>query len=41
MAELEAEVGKLLRHKGLTLGVVESATGGLPTAMKSRLKYSG
>jgi len=26
---LEAEVGKLLRRKGLTLGVVESASGGL------------
>lgn len=26
---LEEEVGKLLRQKGLTLGVVESATGGL------------
>ena len=29
MAELEEEVGRLLRQKGLTLGVVESATGGL------------
>jgi nicotinamide-nucleotide amidase len=29
MASLEQEVGKLLRHKGLTLGLVESATGGL------------
>ena len=29
MTSLEQEVGKLLRHKGLTLGVVESATGGL------------
>lgn len=29
MANLEEEVGKLLRQKGLTLGVVESATGGL------------
>jgi nicotinamide-nucleotide amidase len=29
MASLEEEVGKLLRQKGLTLGVVESATGGL------------
>jgi len=26
---LEEEIGKLLRRKGLTLGVVESATGGL------------
>ena len=26
---LEAEIGELLRRKGLTLGVVESATGGL------------
>ncbi len=26
---LEQEVGKLLREKGLTVGVVESATGGL------------
>jgi PncC family amidohydrolase len=29
MASLEQEVGDLLRRKGLTLGVVESATGGL------------
>jgi nicotinamide-nucleotide amidase len=29
MAGLEYEIGELLRHKGLTLGVVESATGGL------------
>jgi len=29
MASLDEEVGKLLRQKGLTLGVVESATGGL------------
>jgi PncC family amidohydrolase len=29
MAELEKEIGDLLRRKGLTLGVVESATGGL------------
>ncbi len=29
MARLEEEVGNLLRQKGLTLGVVESATGGL------------
>jgi nicotinamide-nucleotide amidase len=29
MAGLEQEVGNLLRHQGLTLGVVESATGGL------------
>ena len=29
MANLEEEVGELLRQKGLTLGVVESATGGL------------
>ncbi len=29
MASLEQEVGNLLRQKGLTLGVVESATGGL------------
>ncbi len=29
MANLEQEVGELLRQKGLTLGVVESATGGL------------
>ena len=29
MAGLEQEVGNLLRQKGLTLGVVESATGGL------------
>ena len=29
MVRLEQEVGNLLRQKGLTLGVVESATGGL------------
>ena len=29
MANLEREIGELLRQKGLTLGVVESATGGL------------
>jgi len=29
MVGLEEEVGELLRQKGLTLGVVESATGGL------------
>ncbi len=29
MSSLEQEVGDLLRQKGLTLGVVESATGGL------------
>jgi len=29
MTNLEQEVGNLLRQKGLTLGVVESATGGL------------
>jgi len=29
MANLAQEVGNLLRQKGLTLGVVESATGGL------------
>jgi len=29
MASLEKEIGDLLRQKGLTLGVVESATGGL------------
>ncbi len=29
MAGLEREIGDLLRNKGLTLGVVESATGGL------------
>ena len=29
MANLEQEIGDLLRRKGLTLGVVESATGGL------------
>lgn len=28
-ADLAQEIGELLRHKGLTLGVVESATGGL------------
>ncbi len=29
MTDLEQEVGNLLRQKGLTLGIVESATGGL------------
>jgi nicotinamide-nucleotide amidase len=29
MGSIEQDVGKLLRQKGLTLGVVESATGGL------------
>ena len=29
MVSVAQEIGKLLRHKGLTLGVVESATGGL------------
>jgi nicotinamide-nucleotide amidase len=29
MASVEEEIGKLLREKGLTLGAVESATGGL------------
>ncbi len=29
MVKLEQEIGNLLRQKGLTLGVVESATGGL------------
>ena len=29
MTSLEQEIGNLLRQKGLTLGVVESATGGL------------
>lgn len=29
MASLEQEIGDLLRRKGLTLGAVESATGGL------------
>jgi len=29
MSSLEKEVGNLLRQRGLTLGVVESATGGL------------
>jgi len=29
MASLEQEVGKLLRQNGLTLGIIESATGGL------------
>lgn len=29
MTSLEAEIGNLLRDKGLTLGVIESATGGL------------
>lgn len=29
MVALEKEIGDLLRHKGLTLGTVESATGGL------------
>ncbi len=29
MASIEQDVGNLLRQKGLTLGIVESATGGL------------
>ena len=29
MASLEGKIGEMLRQKGLTLGVVESATGGL------------
>ncbi len=29
MSDLEQEIGNLLRQKGLTLGIVESATGGL------------
>jgi PncC family amidohydrolase len=29
MAAIEKEIGDLLRHRGLTLGAVESATGGL------------
>jgi PncC family amidohydrolase len=29
MPDLERETGELLREKGLTLGIVESATGGL------------
>ena len=29
MANLEPEIGSLIRQKGLTLGIVESATGGL------------
>jgi len=29
MSSIEQEIGNLLRRKGLTLGVVESATGGL------------
>ena len=29
MAALEQEIGRLLRQRGMTLGVVESATGGL------------
>ncbi len=33
MAGIEAEIGKLLREKGLTLGAVESATGGLISHM--------
>ena len=33
MAGLEQEVGDLLREKGLTLGLVESATGGLLSHM--------
>ena len=33
MVSLEQEVGNLLRHKGLTLGIIESATGGLISHM--------
>jgi PncC family amidohydrolase len=41
MAELEAEVGKLLGQKGLTLGVVESATGGLISHRITNVPGSG
>ena len=33
MATIEKEIGELLRQKGLTLGTVESATGGLISHM--------
>ena len=40
MAGLEAEIGDLLRNKGLTLGVVESATGGLISHMITNIPGS-
>ena len=40
MARLEQEVGELLRKKGLTLGVVESATGGLLSHLITNAPHS-
>ena len=40
MASLEQEVAKLLREQGLTLGVVESATGGLLSHLITNLPGS-
>jgi nicotinamide-nucleotide amidase len=40
MASLEQKVGDLLRRKGLTLGVVESATGGLISHLLTNISGS-
>ncbi|HEY93156.1 MAG TPA: CinA family protein [Dehalococcoidia bacterium] len=40
MASLEQEIGNLLRQKGLTLGVVESATGGLLSHLITNIRGS-
>ena len=40
MASLEQEIGSLLRQKGLTLGAVESATGGLISHMITNIPGS-
>jgi nicotinamide-nucleotide amidase len=40
MTRLEQEVGELLRKKGLTLGVVESATGGLLSHLITNVPHS-
>jgi len=40
MADLEQEVGNLLRQKRLTLGIVESATGGLISHLLTNIRGS-
>ena len=40
MASLEQEIGDLLRQEGLTLGVVESATGGLISHLLTNISGS-
>ena len=40
MAAIEKEIGELLRQKGLTLGTVESATGGLISHMITNIPGS-